>query len=170
MCARLRTRTVFLTGLIPLDPTRGEARGRVDSRWLRGRGEVAVRREALLCDASRACLLPDGGLCFFDDCLASQQARSHSPDTRQIRPPHHHRSPSPQHNPSHASPAIAQGSIISYQHPLNVRLPSLPTHRPHRCKTLSRQERPSAALDEDDGDMPQSGRWHAWQCDGRQEL
>ena len=25
-------------------------------------------------------------------------------------------------------------------------------------------------LDEDDDDMPQSGRWHAWQCDGRREL
>lgn len=71
------------------------------------------------------------------NCLASQQARSHSHHSAKTRPPHHHRSTSPQHNPSHASPAIAQGSIISYQHPPNVRLPSLPPHRPHRCKTLS---------------------------------
>ena len=131
-----------------------------------------MRREALLCDASRACL--PGGLCVFDlttgNCLASQQARSHSLTPAKTRTTHHTTTARPHHNTilSHASPAIAQGSIISYQHPLNVRLPSLPPHRSHRCKTLSRQERPSAALDEDDGDddgIPQSGCGHAWQHD-----
>ena len=90
-----------------------------------------------------ACLLPGRpGLCvrLRPELQLPRQPTSTKPLTpAKTRTTHHTTTARPHHNTilSHASPAIAQGSIISYQHPPNVRLPSPPPHRPHRCKTLS---------------------------------
>ena len=90
------------------------------------------------CDASRACLLAGRAVRLrLDYWRLPRQPASTKPLTHTRQNPHHHTTTArPHHNTilSHASPAIAQGSIISYQHPPNVRLPSLSPHRPHRCK------------------------------------
>lgn len=97
--------------------------------------------------------LCSGALPLSDcNCLASLKHEATTP--AKTRPPHHTTTSRPHHNtnPSHASPAIAAGSIIPYHHPLNVSLPSFP---PPTALTAaspvgpSRQEQRIAILDGD---------------------